>query len=420
MIGTIKKVLKTIAKVFLILLVTLCLYTFVVTDIMKKDYANVFGYTYFVVATGSMSGTIEVNDVVIVNITKNVKLNDIITYKDSSGEFITHRLIKRNGASLITKGDVNNAEDDPITRNNVIGKVALIISPSFVLKLLATFLILFILFALLNFDKIFKKYIVSEVKRNIKSKNKVPEAIFESSNKTSEKHTGNTVTIPIDEVVKITDSLIKEETFTAVDDIEVLELEDVIDIDNNDITRVETKTKKAYQRELLDQIVNLLRVKNNTLTTTRINKKWLIKYQYIYRLTNIIRYNDMISLHDEIEQPPFKEIYDYDLDKAGLYLNLRNKIYEMPVYVFLRILVFAILYNDDEFFDGVFKIMKYKMQVDKNNYFKSIGKNDKESIKQMNLLIDFMRKIAERFDNKNVFSLDRIEKLVKIKDYVNH
>ena len=54
----IKNILKKCATVFLVLLVSLCIYTFVVTDILKKDYVNVFGYTYFVVASGSMSGTI--------------------------------------------------------------------------------------------------------------------------------------------------------------------------------------------------------------------------------------------------------------------------------------------------------------------------------------------------------------------------
>ena len=51
-----KNILKCIASLFLVLLVLVSIYTFVVTDIMKKDYVNVFGYSYFVVASGSMSG----------------------------------------------------------------------------------------------------------------------------------------------------------------------------------------------------------------------------------------------------------------------------------------------------------------------------------------------------------------------------
>ena len=92
----------------------------------------------------------------------------------------------------------------------------------------------------------------------------------------------------------------------------------------------------------------------------------------------------------------------------------------MPIYVFLRILAFAVLYNDEEFFDGVFKIMKYKIQIDKNGYFKELKKNDSHAKKQLKLLISFMKKISLNFDNKNVFELDRIEKLVKLKNYANN
>ena len=69
----VRKILKTIATSLLVVLVLLCVYTFVVTDIMKKDYVNVFGYTYFVVASGSMSGTIEVDDIIFVKLQKMLR-----------------------------------------------------------------------------------------------------------------------------------------------------------------------------------------------------------------------------------------------------------------------------------------------------------------------------------------------------------
>ena len=156
------------------------------------------------------------------------------------------------------------------------------------------------------------------------------------------------------------------------------------------------------------------------MTTTRINKKWLTKYQYVYKLALIVNTGDLVELEEAINHPTFKEIYDYDLDRAGLYENLRNKIYDMPIYVFLRILTFAILYNDEEFFDGIYKIMKYKIQIDKLGYFKEVKKNDTYGRKQLKSLITFMQKIPMKFDNKNVFELERIEKYVKLKSYVNN
>ena len=414
-----KNILRSIGYLFVSVLVALCVYTFIVTDVLKKDYANVFGYTYFVVATGSMSGTIEVNDVVIVKLTDDVELNDIVTYQRQNEEFITHRVVKKIGNQIITQGDVNNTEDEPISKEDIVGKVTMVISPSFVIKLIAVLLIVFILLAFLNFDKIFKKIVIGE--ENLPKKKelgKIPEELFSTTPTTKEeKSTGNTVNIPISEVLQIQKD---QELADALDEIEVLEVEDIIDIDDNNIVRKERNSAKDKEKELLEQVLNLLRIKNDTLTITKMNKKWLTKYQYIYKLAQILLVGDTKELTETIMHPTFKEIYDYDLERAGLYENLRNKIYEMPIYVFLRILTFAILYNDSTFFDGVYKILKYKVQIDSQNHFKEIKKNDSYAKKQLRLLISFMQKISIKFDNKKVFELDRIERYVKLKNYVNH
>lgn len=413
----IKKTFKYLAYCILICLVSLCVYTFVMTDIMKKDYVNVFGYTYFVVSTGSMSGTIEVNDIIFVKVTDDVKVDDVISYTNKDGAVITHRLIQKVGDKYIAKGDVNNVADDPITKDSIIGKVSLIVSPSFILKSIAVFLILFIFLSLINFDTIIKKYIVTDEGKE--KKGEVPDSIFYSEKKPKEeKSTGLTVNIPVEEIEKIQANQEKEEAME--EEIEVLEIEEVIDVESNNIITKEINKAKERQKELLEQIINLLRIKNDSLTTAKINKKWLVKYQYVYKLANIVLLGDNASLDEAINHPTFKEIYDYDLEKAGLYENLRNKIYDMPIYVFLRILAYAVLYNDEEFFDGVFKIMKYKIQIDKNCYFKEIKKSDSYGKKQIKLLIAFMKKISLNFDNKNVFELEKIEKLTKLKNYANN
>ena len=377
-----KNIIKSIGYLFVGMLVALCVYTFIMTDVLKRDYANVFGYTYFVVATGSMSGTIEVNDVVIVKLGEEPNINDIVTYETDDGKFITHRVVKKIGNQIITQGDVNNTEDDPITQDDIVGTVKLVISPSFVLKLIAVILIVFILLAFLNFDKIFKKFIIGEEKTTKKKAiGSVPEELFSTTPTIKEeKSTGNTVNIPINEVLQIQKD---QELAEVEDEIEVLEVEDIIDIDDNNIVRKERNSAKEKEKELLEQVLNLLRIKNDTLTITKMNKKWLTKYQYVYKLAQILSIGDTTELIETIMHPTFKEIYDYDLEKAGLYENLRNKIYEMPIYVFLRILTFAILYNDPTFFDGVYKILKYKVQIDSENRFKEIKKNDTYAKKQI-------------------------------------
>ena len=121
------------AKVFdfvtiiLLLILVILLYCVIQIKVQKKPYINLFGYTVFQVITGSMEDTIKIDDVVIVKLTKDVEVNDIITYRDTDS-FVTHRVIKKDGNTLVTKGDANNSEDDPITVDSVIGKVVFIIT----------------------------------------------------------------------------------------------------------------------------------------------------------------------------------------------------------------------------------------------------------------------------------------------------
>lgn len=100
-------------------------YYFFQTKIQKKEYANIFGYTLFEVATGSMGTTIQIGDIIFVKITNQVEENDIIVFNEEKS-FITHRLLEINEDELITKGDANNSEDKPIKKEQVIGKVVYI------------------------------------------------------------------------------------------------------------------------------------------------------------------------------------------------------------------------------------------------------------------------------------------------------
>lgn len=94
--------------------------------IQKKDYANLFGYSLFEVATGSMKPTIQIGDVVIVKITKDVNKNDIIVYIDGD-DIITHRLVEKSENNIVTRGDANNSEDKPIQESMIIGQVIKIV-----------------------------------------------------------------------------------------------------------------------------------------------------------------------------------------------------------------------------------------------------------------------------------------------------
>ena len=122
MIGCILNILITVVVVITII----GLYYMAQVKILNKDYANIFGYTFFEVATGSMANTINIGDIVVVKVNEAFKENDIIVYKEENS-FITHRVIKIDGQNLITRGDANNSEDKPIKSDQILGKVIYVI-----------------------------------------------------------------------------------------------------------------------------------------------------------------------------------------------------------------------------------------------------------------------------------------------------
>ncbi len=123
------KVIKKISTIvinFLMAIVTIIvlflMYRFIMIKVYHKNYVSTFGYSMFEIATGSMEPTLNVYDFILVKSDKNLKVNDIITYKEDDS-FITHRIISIEGDNLITKGDANNSEDKIINKDKVIGKV---------------------------------------------------------------------------------------------------------------------------------------------------------------------------------------------------------------------------------------------------------------------------------------------------------
>lgn len=140
----------------IIIICIFCIYSFISLQVLKNEYVNIFGFTIFEVATGSMSPEIEASDMILVKLNSTYQEGDIITYQKDN-DYITHRIIKVNNKELITKGDANNSEDAPVNKENVIGKVVRIfpnlgvwkkvfLTPKVMLSCLATVLLFDICF----------------------------------------------------------------------------------------------------------------------------------------------------------------------------------------------------------------------------------------------------------------------------------
>ena len=119
----IKKIVFVILSILLGLVLAFNIYNFIYIKVMHKDLASINGYAMLEVVSGSMEPTIYKGDIIIINTKdKNYKENDIITFRGKEGEFVTHRIIKIDDKTMITKGDNNNSEDDPIKTSSIVGK----------------------------------------------------------------------------------------------------------------------------------------------------------------------------------------------------------------------------------------------------------------------------------------------------------
>ena len=127
--GLLKNIINILLDILMVLfgiILVISIYTNLQVHVFGSKYASFFGYSNFEVQTGSMEPTISAGDWIVVKQTKQVKLDDIITY-EKENEFITHRVIEAYKGTYITKGDANNSKDEAINQDQVVGTVVKIL-----------------------------------------------------------------------------------------------------------------------------------------------------------------------------------------------------------------------------------------------------------------------------------------------------
>ena len=84
-------------------------------------------YPLATITSGSMWPVLKTNDLILMKgITgSEAQIGQIIVYNNSKG-FTIHRLIRKNGNVLVTRGDANDVEDAPINADQVIGRAVYI------------------------------------------------------------------------------------------------------------------------------------------------------------------------------------------------------------------------------------------------------------------------------------------------------
>lgn len=294
-----KLVVKYLSNFFIGVLVLFCFYAVFSTTILKKSYVSLFDHTFFIVASGSMTGTINVNDVVVVEITNKFKVNDIITYTNN-GYFVTHRILSLDKDEIVTKGDVNNSSDDPITYDKVVGKVVYIFPFTSIFQVLGAIMLITVIIVIFNFDKIFKLYIFKK-------------------------------TIP----------KIEEPPITKVD---------------MNVKAVSGE-KQEYSKLVLT-VLNIMKERSKT-SVSSINDDWYRNLKYVTKMMEIVKIDNFELLQKLVEDYKIGEIKSSILP-GNVIIPLRNQ----PYTTYGILLLNAIIYNDRDIFNILFYCVKYKVNND--------------------------------------------------------
>lgn len=133
------KVLKIIGKVFqwifLVFIFIICFFSIsmIVSNLTSKDrLPTTFGYAILKIETGSMSPTINPNDIVIVRVSDDLEYSEdeIVAFWMNQSDTLptVHRIVEIDGNEVITKGDYEGNSNDPVkTLDKLIGKKVLVI-----------------------------------------------------------------------------------------------------------------------------------------------------------------------------------------------------------------------------------------------------------------------------------------------------
>lgn len=124
--GSIKKGLSLLNLVSAVVL-TCFAGILMVQTVWGEESPSVMGWGVSTVISGSMSGTIEIDDMIIYHKEKEYREGDIIIF--SSGDvYVTHRITGKDVSGYVTKGDANDTADtEPVMEEDILGKVKVII-----------------------------------------------------------------------------------------------------------------------------------------------------------------------------------------------------------------------------------------------------------------------------------------------------
>ena len=126
----VKKVFSGIMWAILIFLIIVASWLAIDKFVRKSPVPSFMGYAGLTIISGSMSGTMEIDDLIIIKDRKEYKIGDIVTFmKEGDTAPTTHRIVLyTNDGEFITKGDANNSKDAvAVSKDEIFGEVVMVI-----------------------------------------------------------------------------------------------------------------------------------------------------------------------------------------------------------------------------------------------------------------------------------------------------
>jgi len=458
-----KKLINIVLDIFIVILagvLLIAVYNNVQIHILGNSYSSFMGYSLFEVQTGSMEPEISAGDWIIVKNQKDYEPKDVVTF-EIDGEFVTHRVVQKYGDTFVTQGDANNAKDNPITKEQIVGKEVKTLPTLGILRktifnpivLIGIIVILYLVnslfkkkadhfedFAVLNFfDKVVKKE-----KEAVKAEVKDDKEVEIREVETDEKKVEPEIKLEVVEMDGKTEPQDLEKTMLfrmiSVDSDDVLETEQESVLEEVEERTQEIPTVEATQEAIdaateakVKMTLELIQKKRKKCNNF-IEKAMLLKREEIEELVSILNLKQKYKTNEPTIKDTLGDIYidaKYYNNAALGNAEASSKVTASKVEKTLLDCSVDLFKSyqgtDDKYQEKVKKFLKYMVLINKlEEDFKTIEDNEKRKdtykkkitkyldvkdvpAKEINSMITNLLKVQKSYGNMMKFLFDKLD-----------
>ena len=115
-------ILRIAVLIFVSLLMGIKLYNWNARNLTGNVLPMPFGYGASVVLSGSMEPAIMTNELILVKAEDSYEVGDVVVFQNGN-VLVVHRIVAMDEETVVTRGDANNTDDQPIALEQIKGRV---------------------------------------------------------------------------------------------------------------------------------------------------------------------------------------------------------------------------------------------------------------------------------------------------------